>query len=377
MCRFHKSIWCVFLTIAVVALGYYTVVLYYQSIQKLEFKEDNWNGICYFGRDDRKIMLSKQLSGKTDMSVNETECKDYAADKWGNNRKEGFLASSNTDFKYCDYKYKSASPFVPLFTVDQLGCKETPSLSYCIQICKSNNLKYSSFNNDPSTEGFLTCRCANSNDAGTPNHYISAGIFDLDASYTGDTKGCYIVPEYVDSNSNTIPERVYFSTTGGDCSSNRICVVKKLSGVDTRLIHCGQCGQCSTVQDANALYTHSNTLSNELKKCSVYEVAGGQIDICVDDNLDFTESCKDCYKENIKCTKQHCEFECGYEVFMDIEPSKDGNPSKCVACFENKCGEQFRSCAGITRQRAGLITELERQNVCSYNIKNEMINKGY
>lgn len=377
MCRLHKNTWYLLLAIVIVGLGFYTAVLYYQSVDTLNFKEDNWNGTCSFGRDDRKIMLSKQLTGKTDMSVNETECKEYAADRWGNNRINGYLASSNTGFKYCDYKYKSTSPFVPLFTTNQLGCTETPDLSYCMQVCKTNNLKYSSFNNDPSDQGFLTCRCANSNTAGATNHYISTGIFDLDASYTGDTKGCYIVPEYTDNNGNAVSERVYYSPTGGDCSSTRICVVKKLTGVDTRLIHCGHCGQCSTEQDANVLYTHSNTLTDQLKKCSVYELAGGQIDTCVDKNLDFTENCKACYKENIKCTKQHCEFECGYEVFMDIEPSKNGNPSKCVACFENSCGEQFRSCAGITRQRAGLITELERQNVCSYNIKTEMINKGY
>ena len=368
MCKLHKNTWYLILAIIIVGLGFYTVVLYYQNLNTLQFSDDNWNGTCAFGRDDRKIMLSKQLTGKTDMSVNITECMDYAADKWGNNRIAGYLATSNTNFKSCDYKYKSASAFISGFSSNDLGCTQAPDLTYCMEKCKT--YKYSSFHNDPSTEGFLTCRCANSNTAGPSNDFITTGIFAIDAAYTGDTKGCYIIPEYTDSNGNTIPERVYYSETGGDCSSTRVCVVKKLTGVDTRLIHCGQCGQCSTSHDANILYLNTNTLSDKLKKCSVYEIAGGKIDTCVDKHLNFPENCKDCYKENIKCTKKYCEFECGYEIFMDIEPSKDGEASKCVACFEKHCGDEFRSCAGITRQRAGLITELERQTVCSYNIKN-------
>ena len=73
--------------------------------------------------------------------------------------------------------------------------------------------------------------------------------------------------------------------------------------------------------------------------------------------------------ENVECTKEHCWFPCMMETFLGIESSTQDSLSRCLACDEKNCGPAFASCAGMTRRRAGILTDISRnaKEVCSLN----------
>lgn len=457
-----------------IGIVFLTVVLVYNVSEDFSYTKDSWETTCSFGRDDRIWIIGNplQIQGISDLSVDEDECKDYAAEKWANDLISGnkFLGDSAQGYKSCDYKFKSAIKITPAFTTNDLGCKKPPDTRYCMDICKENLFVYSSYHVDQSTEGFLSCRCANSLVPGTNNGFIATGIFKVDdirrgikgnldltfeecytyaknySSYTntkyfhvnndmtkplsneqnlpnlptgcisyynsawymlynnnvnnilcgsqtdngvqsfcyqkwsdGDTKGCYVIPEHTKDN-KLIPERVYYSRSGNGCKNERKCVTKKLSVPDTRLVHCGECGKCSTVQDANVYINTSNTLTDKMKECSIVGIAGGSVQECITERIGMTSDCAECFAENIECTKKHCDFICGYETILDLEvANEEGHLSKCIKCDEYHCGKKFKACAGMTRRRAGLMSDIDRSldEICPYNIRKEMRDKGY
>ena len=57
------------------------------------------------------------------------------------------------------------------------------------------------------------------------------------------------------------------------------------------------------------------------------------------------------------------------ETFLGIESSTQDSLSRCLACDEKNCGPAFASCAGMTRRRAGILTDISRnaKEVCSLN----------
>ncbi len=131
--------------------------------------------------------------------------------------------------------------------------------------------------------------------------------------------------------------------------------------------HCGSCGNCSTTQDLEVYKNTSNTIMDLMKKCVFYQVAGGNIETCVDDNIGLTDSCKQCWLKNVECTASNCWGLCLYEDMFDIpHNAEDGALSKCLSCDEHYCGKSFRECAGMTRRRAGIVTNIirDKTEVC-------------
>jgi hypothetical protein len=46
----------------------------------------------------------------------------------------------------------------------------------------------------------------------------------------------------------------------------------------------------------------------------------------------------------------------------------DGPLNPCLACDERKCGPAFKRCAGATRRRAGIVSDIQRSQgeVCKH-----------
>ena len=135
------------------------------------------------------------------------------------------------------------------------------------------------------------------------------------------------------------------------------------------IMHCGQCGQCSNTQDYNVYYDKKDTLTGIAKTCAINDIFSREAaKNCFDDTAGLTEGCRDCWLENVDCDKKHCMFPCLWETLFDIKQNKDKNTlSKCFACDEYYCLDIFIKCAGMSRRRAGITTDIDRHptEMCS------------
>jgi hypothetical protein len=89
---------------------------------------------------------------------------------------------------------------------------------------------------------------------------------------------------------------------------------------------------------------------------------------CFDEDAGLTPGCRDCWLENVDCDRKHCFFPCMYEFLAGTEQNRDENTlSKCFACDEYYCLGIFLSCAGMSRRRAGVLTDIIRHpsEICS------------
>jgi len=131
----------------------------------------------------------------------------------------------------------------------------------------------------------------------------------------------------------------------------------------TDRIHCGLCGKCSTEQDYNVYYDKRETLTGIAKACAIRDVFAGREDSikCFDENAGLTPDCRDCWLLNIDCDREHCFFPCLWEAMLGIEQNRDADTlSKCFACDEYYCLDIFIDCAGMSRRRAGITTDIDR-----------------
>ncbi len=142
--------------------------------------------------------------------------------------------------------------------------------------------------------------------------------------------------------------------------------------ITTTISHCGQCGQCSNIYDYNVYIDKKDSLTNIVKNCALTDVLSGK-DIaikCFDENAGLTPDCRDCWLKNIECTRKNCFFPCIWELICGTSQNIDDDTlSKCFACDEYNCLSGFLLCAGMSRRRAGIITDIERHSteICDEN----------
>ena len=147
-----------------------------------------------------------------------------------------------------------------------------------------------------------------------------------------------------------------------DSSPTGVCVQPK---------HCGCCGNCSNTQDYDLYMKKNNTLTEDARACAFNNLFGDSQE-CLE-TIGLTSSCSYCWNENIKCTRSNCWFPCLIETILGISPNQDGKLSKCFACDEVNCLDGFIKCAGMSRRRAGIQTDIIRDisevcNISSLNI---------
>jgi hypothetical protein len=155
--------------------------------------------------------------------------------------------------------------------------------------------------------------------------------------------------------------------------------------------HCGPCGACSNPHDLLLYDTTKNTLFAATTTCAKRALIWGRVTArrCLEDAVDFTSPCSDCWVENILCDLRKCVFTClFYGLFGDMDggsgtssgnsssssnsvddnnndPKKGGGGggttlNACTECDEHRCGPAFIACAGANRRRSGIVSDIAR-----------------
>ena len=144
-----------------------------------------------------------------------------------------------------------------------------------------------------------------------------------------------------------------------------------------KVMHCGPCGECSTLQDVGVYYDTRNTITSTATKCAWAYLLGGRrvLDWCLRKLIPFTEGCHRCWYENVICTCTECLGTCmKYRLPRLLSFSADAGEEvlsletdPCLACDEQKCGPAFGTCAGANRRRAGITSDIarDRGEICS------------
>lgn len=132
----------------------------------------------------------------------------------------------------------------------------------------------------------------------------------------------------------------------------------------TKVMNCGPCGACSTINDVELYWKTKNNLTQETRKCAFFALFDSQMARdCLKEKVPFTDDCMDCWIENIKCTTANCALTCLWSWIID-EPyvDEDGNLNKCLQCDEDTCGPNFKKCAGANRRRACIKSDIMRDD---------------
>ena len=121
-----------------------------------------------------------------------------------------------------------------------------------------------------------------------------------------------------------------------------------------RGLHCGSCGSCSNREDYTVYVKTSQTLSSTARSCAVGGLFGSNEQSCLEET-GLSSNCTKCWVDNMHCTRQNCLYPCMWELFYPVKGF-----SRCFVCDETKCSKEFLKCAGMSRRRAGVVTDLRR-----------------
>ena len=164
----------------------------------------------------------------------------------------------------------------------------------------------------------------------------------------------------------------------------QVCALSSKNGtlsLDTRdsdeeasfVAHCGACGACSNPHDIRLYDETKNTLYDDTVQCAKRGLVWGRktADKCMQDRVDLTPACNDCWVDNILCDLKKCIFVCMWHGWFSQMDSTSGGGTtalnRCTLCDEKRCGPSFVACAGANRRRAGILSDIERdqeQEVC-------------
>ncbi|KAH0795140.1 hypothetical protein GPJ56_000983 [Histomonas meleagridis] len=125
------------------------------------------------------------------------------------------------------------------------------------------------------------------------------------------------------------------------------------------LLHLGPCGTCSSISDKDAYNKTAQTLTKTSTKAAIAAVFGEGMARNILRKTNLSEKCIDCWIGNIHQTLIHCFGRC---IFGDRSGcNKNGELTDCLYCDEVYSGMYFRKCAGMTRRRAGIVTDICRK----------------
>lgn len=130
------------------------------------------------------------------------------------------------------------------------------------------------------------------------------------------------------------------------------------------IVHCGACGECSTMNDMEIMARTRNTLTDTTTKCAFRTFFGrGPVFNCMKKKVGFTPECTDCWVNNIQCTFSACKFTCiKTKMFGHGNNGHDGELNDCLKCDEVMCGPEFLNCSGANRRRMGIVSDIERDS---------------
>jgi len=129
------------------------------------------------------------------------------------------------------------------------------------------------------------------------------------------------------------------------------------------VVHCGDCGDCSTSGDISIYKKTRNSLTGTATSCATKVFTGGRsaVHSCFETDVGFTAECNDCWTDNVMCDLVNCAFTCTKSLFLGQQNNKgDTSLNACLFCDERMCGPQFIECAGANRRRCGIVSDIER-----------------
>ena len=125
------------------------------------------------------------------------------------------------------------------------------------------------------------------------------------------------------------------------------------------LLHAGNCGECSSISDLDVYNETRFTLTKTSTKGAFYSIFSRKGALNVMRDTGMSDGCSECWVENMRHTLIHCFGRC---MFGDRSScTKDGELTDCLLCDEVHSGVFFRNCAGMTRRRAGIVTDICRK----------------
>lgn len=124
--------------------------------------------------------------------------------------------------------------------------------------------------------------------------------------------------------------------------------------------HCGNCGACSTEQDLVTYQKTAATFGETMVECAAEIFTGGvgSVSDCIDEKFGFSSRCRQCYLNDVICTRDNCLWTCMKEIIIGEPLSTDGTASDCHLCSQRICGIDFINCAGASAERAGHMTDI-------------------
>jgi hypothetical protein len=127
-------------------------------------------------------------------------------------------------------------------------------------------------------------------------------------------------------------------------------------------VHQGACGACSTPTDRRVYRRTRDTLTDKATRCAFeYLLLGRDMaSSCVERSIGFTEGCRECWLDNMACSIVHCRDVCLASRLGREPKTTNGELNDCLACDEHYCGGRFMACAGATRRRSSILTDIER-----------------
>lgn len=127
--------------------------------------------------------------------------------------------------------------------------------------------------------------------------------------------------------------------------------------------HRGACGLCSSLQDL-VVYMRYQDLTTLGQECGVKGLTVRENgEECFQEKLGMTPGCAAIWMSNVRSTLRNCGRVCFSEDFFDTPfngPAPTCELSECLQCDEDNSGDVFKTYAGRTRRRSGLISAIAR-----------------
>lgn len=134
-----------------------------------------------------------------------------------------------------------------------------------------------------------------------------------------------------------------------------------------KVANCGSCGYCSTSHDVQIYQDTRRTLLADATHCAQQALthpwnSRNVAKKCLTKRVGFTEECNNCWVDNILCDLSLCLFTCTWHVLFESAEGHDKPLNPCTQCDEMRCGRAFLNCAGANRRRAGIVSDIDRDN---------------
>ena len=124
-------------------------------------------------------------------------------------------------------------------------------------------------------------------------------------------------------------------------------------------LHLGPCGMCSSESDRRAYNRTAMTLTGIATGAAFASIFSTRFARTIMLNTGLSPGCIDCWIGNMHQTLVHCFGTCISSSRRGCD--SNGELTKCLYCDEVHSGMYFRRCAGMTRRRAGIETDICRR----------------